>query len=116
MSIEIIRTRVPHSVLERAAAERFGDMVKAVVDLRRRIMAIGGDLHADEETLLLDDGSQQADLWGINLYPATPGDDWLEYDSMINVRPAQGNRSRGVENPTLRQEIRAVVDDLVERA
>jgi len=115
MSIEIVRKRIPPSVLERAAAERFGDMVKAVVDIRRRIMAIGGDLHADEETLLLDDGSQQADLWGVNLYPATSGDDWLEYDSMNNVRPSQGNRSRGVENPTLREAIRAVVDELVER-
>ena len=103
-------------MLERAAAEGFGDMVKAVVDIRRRVMAIGGELHADEETLLLDDGSKQADLWGINLYPATPGEDGLEYDSMINVRPAQGNRSRVVESPVLRQAIRAVVDELVEKA
>jgi hypothetical protein len=65
---------------------------------------------------LLDDGSQQADLWGINLYPAEPGDDWLEYDSMINVRPSQGNRSRGVDSPTLREVIRAIVDELVERS
>jgi len=116
MSIDIVRKRVSHAVLERAAAERFGDMVKVVVDVRRRIMAIGGDLHADEEALLLDDGSQHADLWGINLYSAEPGDNWLRYDSMINVRPSQGNRSRGVENATVREVIRAVVDELVERS
>jgi len=62
--------------------------------------------------LLLDDGSKQADLWGINLYPEETGDDWIEYDSMINVRPSQGNRSRGVEDQALREAIRQIVQSL----
>lgn len=116
MMIDIVRTPVARSALQQAAEARFGDMVKAVVDVRRRIMAIGGDLHADEEALLLDDGSRQEDLWGINLYPAEEGDDWIEYDSMINVRPSQGNRSRGVDSAELRDVLRAIVGELVQEA
>jgi len=113
MPIEIVRRPIPRSALDRLAAARFGDMVKGVVDVQRRILAIGGELHADEEALLIEDGSRQDDLWGINLYPAERGEDWIEYDSMINVRPSQGNRSRGVESSAVRQAIRAVVGELV---
>ena len=77
-------------------------------------MAIGGELHADEETVLLDQGSLQVDLWGINLYPDAPDPERLDFDSMINVRPAVGNRSRSVEDPALRARIREVVGRLVD--
>ena len=97
------------------AASRFGDMVKASVDIARGVMVLGGELHADEEALLLEDGAKQADVWGINLYPDEAGDAWIEFDSMINVRPAQGNRSRGVEDPTIQLAIRRLVDALVLR-
>jgi hypothetical protein len=73
-------------------------------------MAIGGELHSDEEALLLEDGSRQTDLWGINLYPLEPRETWIEYDSMINLRPTHGNRSRGVDDPRLREAIRTVVE------
>lgn len=95
------------------AAEQFGDMVKAVVDVERRLLAIGGELHADEEAALIDDGSRQAHLWGINLYPAEPGETWIEFDSLINVRPSQGNRSRSVDDSGLRDRIRGIVTALV---
>ena len=96
-----------------AMAPELGDMVKAVVDVERRVLAIGGEMHADEEAALLDDGSRQADLWGINLYPAEAGPDWIEFDSMINVRPSRGNRSRDVEDPSIRDAIRRVVTSLI---
>jgi len=91
-------------------------MIKAVVDVSRGIMAVGGELHSDEEAALLDDGSKQGDLWGINLYPAEPGEQWIEFDSMINVRPSQGNRTRSVEDETMRERIRLVVAALVSDA
>jgi len=97
------------------AGDRFGDMVKAVVDVARAVMALDADLHADEEAALLEDGSLQRDLWGINLYPGQAEDEWIEFDSMINVRPSVGNRSRSVEDPALRHRIRAVVAELVRR-
>ena len=94
------------------AEEQFGDWIKAVVDVSRGIIAVGGDLHADDEAALLADGSRQRDLWGINLYPEERGD-WIEFDSMINLRPSQGNRSRGVDDERIRARIREVVGSLV---
>ncbi len=88
----------------------FGDLVKAVVDVERNIMALGGELHADEEALLLDDGSLQPHLWGINLYPSEYGDaGWLEFDSMINVRPI----SRPTRSAAATERCRAAVHTAV---
>jgi uncharacterized protein DUF5674 len=115
LPFRIVRSPLARAELARLAAGQFGDMVKAVVDVARGVMAIGGELHADEEAALLDDGSRQSDLWGINLYPGAPDAEWIEFDSMINVRPAQGNRSRDVEDERLREKIRGVVAALVSR-
>jgi hypothetical protein len=91
----------------------FGDLVKAVVDVDLRVMALDGELHSDEEALLLERGSKQRDLWAINIYPDLTGDDRIEFDSMINIRPSQGNRSRGVDDPEIRALILSIVQDLV---
>jgi hypothetical protein len=102
------------TALERMAADRFGDLVKAVVDVERGIMVVDADMHADEEALLIEGGSRQRDLWGINLYPANVGTpDFIEYDSMINLRPSQGNRSRYVEDAEARAHVQALVARLV---
>ena len=114
MTIEIIRAPITRAHLSSLAEAQFGDMVKAVVDVERRVMAIGGELHSDEEAALIEDGSAQTNLWGVNLYPAEQGNAWIEFDSMINVRPSQGNRSRNVEDPVLQGRIRQVVMVLVE--
>jgi hypothetical protein len=97
------------------AKERFGDMIKGVVDLGRGILLLDADLHADQEASLLADGSQQADLWGINLYPDVAGEDWLEFDSMNNLRPSSGNRSRGVDDAATRAAIVEFVLRVVRR-
>lgn len=113
--IKTIRQPVSLGQIRAIAESTFGSLVKAVVDVKHGIMAVGGELHSDEEALLLDAGSQQDDLWGINLYPAEYGrPDWVEFDSMINVRPRQGNRSRHVEDRDLRQQIVEIVDRLVQ--
>jgi hypothetical protein len=101
--------------LRRLAAGRFGDMIKAVVDLERRLMVVDADLHADQESNLLADGSRQENLWGINLYPDLSETDWIEFDSMINLRPSFGNRSRGVDDPAIRSRIVDLVRELVSR-
>lgn len=97
------------------AQARFGDMIKGVVDLERGILLLDADLHADQEASLLADGSKQANLWGINLYPDVAGEDWLEFDSMINLRPSFGNRSRGVDDPATRAAIAAFIARVVRR-
>ena len=95
------------------ARHRFGDMVKGVVDLRRGVLLLDADMHADQEAELLAEGSAQTDLWGINLYPDVAGADWLEFDAMINLRPSWGNRSRGVDDPVTRQAIADLIASLV---
>jgi hypothetical protein len=113
MDITIIRDAVTRHELNEIAKQQFGDMVKAVVDVEQRIMAIGGELHSDEEAVLLDQGSAQKNLWGINLYPEQPVSEWIEFDSMINVRPSGGNRSRYVESAEVRETVTATVNRLV---
>ena len=95
--------------LSRMATAMFGNVVKAVVDIERDLLAVDGELHSDLEALLLEDGSRPQNLWGINLYPELQGDDFVEFDSMINMRPSQGNRSRGVEDPETRKKIIEIV-------
>ena len=97
------------------AGGRFGDMVKAVVDVKRRVMLLDADMHADQEAELLSEGAAQRDLWGINLYPDLPADAWLEFNSTINLRPSFGNRSRGVDEPATRAAIVNLVARLVRR-
>ena|SRR3989338_2328289 len=103
------------SELSALTEERFGDLVKAVIDIKRSIMAVGGEMHSDEETLLLTQGSQQEDLWGINIYPAQPDDKLIECDSMINIRPTQGNRSRDIENPEIKATVERLAQSLIKR-
>lgn len=101
--------------LKEMAKNMFGDFVKAVVDIEKNILAVDAELHADEEGLLLENGSKNENLWGINLYPDIQDDDWIEFDSMINLRPSQNNKTRGVENPEIRKKIIAIVNKLVKK-
>ena len=107
--MQILLQKISREELNHMAAATFGDMVKAVVDLDRELVALDAELHSDLEALLLQDGSKQTNLWGINLYPEVSGDDFIEFDSMINVRPSSGNRSRGVQNELTRKKIVEVV-------
>jgi hypothetical protein len=113
--MKIITQQVRLDELERMAAAMFGTMVKAVVDIDRELLAVDGELHSDLEALLIENGSKQQSLWGINLYPEMKGDDLVEFDSMINMRPSQGNRSRGVESAQLRKTIIEIVSKKVVR-
>ncbi|MGQ9645022.1 MAG: DUF5674 family protein [Thermodesulfobacteriota bacterium] len=113
MKIEIVEKAIDRTELIKIGEEGFGDLIKAVVDIEKEIMAIGGELHGDEEAILLSSGSKQENLWGINFYPQKKGEEFIEFDSVINLKPAQGNRSRGIENPQIRKRIQEIVDKLV---
>lgn len=113
MPISLIENPITVFDLHEVAKERFGDLVKAVVDIERGIMSIGGELHSDEESHLLENGSEQRNLWGINLYPSKSGEELIEFDSVINIRPSQGNRSRDVIDPIARQKIKKIVNELI---
>ncbi|MBM3248905.1 MAG: hypothetical protein FJZ10_05770 [Candidatus Omnitrophica bacterium] len=107
--MKIIKTALTLNELQEMAADSFGNLVKAVVDVDREFIAIDAELHSDLEALLLEDGSKQKNLWGVNLYPQLQKDEFIEFDSLINMRPSQGNRSRGVENQEIRRKIIAIV-------
>jgi hypothetical protein len=109
----IVSEPIESGLLREVAEAGFGDMVKAVVDVARRVIAMGGDLHADEELVLLERGSSQTDLWGINIYPDKARSERVEFDSMINIRPRQKNRSRFVEDSETRELIVTIVDYLI---
>ena len=100
--------------LRHMAENMFDNLIKADVDIAQRIIVVDADLHADIEQFMLDNGSNQDDLWGINLYPdkfGTP--DFIEFDSIINIRPRQGNRSRCVEDASIRDQIIKIVGEVV---
>jgi hypothetical protein len=110
MTMHIVEKPISREELKKIAAERFGDLVKAVVDIEQEKIAIGGELHADMETLLMEtEGTKREHAWGINLYPDATGADFIEYDSLINLKPSFGNRTRDVEDPKIREVIEAIV-------
>lgn len=111
--MKLIDTKIRKAELAEIAKERFGDMVKAVVDIELGIMVAGGELHADEEAMLLERGSKQENLWGINIYVDKTKNERIEFDSMINIRPRQNNRSRDVLDKVIRGKIVVVVNNLV---
>lgn len=116
MQAKIIKQRVNKAELLPLELKGHIALVKAVVDIKRGIMVAGVSMHSDAETLLLEQGSEQEDLWGINLYLKKSYDEWIEYDSMINLRPWQDNDSRGVDDPAIRQKIREIVNLLVKES
>ncbi|MEZ4729381.1 MAG: DUF5674 family protein [Caldilineaceae bacterium] len=89
---------------------QYKDMIKIVIDIRRRVLAGGGEMHADCEDILLDAGSEQDDLWGANWYPA---DQRIEFESLINIRPRLGNRSLIIQSETIRQQVESVTRQIL---
>ncbi|MBL7198433.1 MAG: hypothetical protein ISS47_10100 [Candidatus Omnitrophica bacterium] len=113
--MKIIRKTLAIDQLRQMAANTFVSMVKAVADIDRELIALDAELHSDLEALLLEAGSKQKNLWGINLYPQAKQDEFIEFDSVINMRPSQGNRSRGVEDTRMREKIREIVAKRIKR-
>ncbi|MEK7630466.1 MAG: DUF5674 family protein [Patescibacteria group bacterium] len=114
MEIQIIKKTITKAELVRMAHEGFGELVKAVVDIEQGIMAIGGGLHADEEVVLTEqEHSKREHTWGINIYPEKSCSEFIEFDSMINLKPWLNNRSRGVEDATIREKIKSIVHTLI---
>ena len=109
--MQILQQPISRAELRTLAENTFGDMIKCVADVKRGLLALDADLHADLERMLLDEGSAQENLWGFNLWVEEEGDDFIEYDSLINIRSWQGNSSRDV----LDQEVRGKIENIVEK-
>ncbi len=113
LDIVITDRRLDRAELARLVQDRFGSMVKFVADIRRQVMAVGGELHADGERLLLEHGSAQDDLWGANYYPGRGAADCVQFTALMNVRPARGNRSMEIEDPAVREAVRQLASHVL---
>lgn len=114
METKIVKDKITREELRSLAHEQYGDLVKAVVDVTEGIMGVGGELHVDIQSLLMEKEHSQGDTtWGINLYVDKTGDDFIEFDSMVNLKPMSGNRTRGVESDEIQKTIREIVGRLV---
>jgi len=114
--MKIVEKNITLDELEKMSQKMFGNLIKAVVDIERGIMAVDAELHSDEEAILLENGSQQKNIWGINIYPEFfAKDDFIEFDSMINLRPSQNNRGRGVDDPEIRKKIVEITNKLISK-
>lgn len=115
MAVEIIKKKITKGELEDITKENYGDMTKGVVDIEKEIIALGGELHADANEVLIEkENSKQENLWGINIYPKKLKHEWIEFDSLINIRPSANNRSTGIENPEIKEKIRKIVNSLID--
>ncbi len=114
MQIQSRKEPISREYLKAIMKEYAGDFVKAVVDVHQGIMAIGGEFHSDEEVMLMEqEKSARENTWGINLWPEKNGEDFIEFDSMINLKPSYGNRTRGVEDLKIQEKIRMIVATLI---
>ncbi len=102
---------------ERATKEQINEMldtlnsyIKLAVDIEKGILAGGGELHADCEAILLENGSRQIDIWGADWYPLTQE---VGYESLINIRPRQNNRSMEIQDPVIRTRVAQIVEQLL---
>lgn len=112
-SMEILKDKISREELKAMAPNFFGDMVKAVADVRLGLIAINAELHADLEKMLLENGSSLEDLWGFNLMPDEMSEDFIEYDSMMNIRSWQNNPTKEVLNPDVRKAIVDIVNRFI---
>lgn len=113
--MEILGKVITVDKLKSIAENGFGEMVKAVVDVDLEVIAIDAELHSDLEAFCLERDSKQKSLWGINYYPEMEGEDFIEFDSMINIRPSQGNNSRGVEDESIHKRIIEITNKWIKR-
>jgi hypothetical protein len=113
MNIKIISKPITKAEALEIAKEFYVDMVKGVADLEKEIIALGGEYHIDANNVLIDNSSIQKNLWGFNIYPKKKGNNWIEYTSLINIRPTANNKSMEVEDKKIRLAIKKIIDKLV---
>ena len=111
--MRIVEENISIDELKEMSSKMFGNLVKAVVDVEKNILVVDAELHSDQEAFLLESGSKQENLWGINIYPELSKEERIEFDSMINLRPSQGNSSRGVGNEEIQKKILDIVNSKI---
>ena len=113
MNIKIVEDHISVDELKELAKEFYVSMVKGVVDIERKIVAFGGEYHMDSNVMLLEHGSKQGDVWGFNIYPDKLRDSWIEYVSLINIRPQANNRDMEVQDADIRAKMQRIIDSKI---
>jgi len=114
--MQIVKDKIEIAELKEMSKKMFGSLVKAMVDIEKEIIAVDAPMYADLLELLIEqENSESKTLWGINIYPEKTGEDFIEFDSMMNLKPGLGNGTRGVENKETRDIIIKIVDKLVKK-
>ena len=114
--MEIIKDKIEISELKKMSEKMFGGLVKAMVDVEKNIIAVDAPMHADLlELLIEEEKAESKNLWGINIYPEKVGEDFIEFDSMMNLKPGLGNKTRGVESEETRKKIIEIVEKLIKK-
>ena len=109
MSIKIIDKKITEIELREIAKDFYTDMIKGVVDIDQGILVMGGEYHMDANMVIIENGSKQQNIWGFNWYFDRTGDERIEYISLINIRPAQGNRTMEVQDASLCNAMKIVI-------
>ncbi len=105
--------KVDIAELKEMAQKMFGSLVKGMVDVEKEIMAVDAPMHSDLlEFLMKEENCNPKDVWGINIYPEKSGEDFIEFDSVMNLKPAFNNKSRGIEDAEIREKIIKIVQKL----
>ena len=113
MNIRIVDRSISPKELKALAQEYYGDLIKGVVDIKRELVALGGEMHADAEEILLKDGSKQSDLWGFNILLDKAKEECLMYESFINIRPRDNNKNLEVQDPKIREKMKRIIFEKV---
>lgn len=114
--MKIVKDKIEIAELKEMSKKMFEELVKVVVDIEKGIMAVDAPLHVDEEQLLMEEeSSEPRNLWGINIWPNKNKDEFIEFDSMINIKPGWNNRTRGVDSSEIREKIIDIVNKLIKK-
>ena len=112
--MKIVKDKIEIVEIKEMAKRMYENLVKTVVDIEKEIIAMNAEMHVDLEQLLIEqENSEPKNLWGINIHPDFKGEKFIEFDSMINLKPGLGNRTRGIDNIEIRNKIIKIVTKLV---
>ena len=113
MNIKILKEPITRVEAIEIGKEFYKEMVKGVVDIQKEIVVIGGEYHVDANEVLMENGSLQSDVWGFNVYLNRPQDAWIEYTSLITIRPLANNRTMTVEDENIRQAMKKIIQKFI---
>lgn len=115
MNIKVVKDEISLAEVKEIAKEFYGNMIKGVIDVKNEIIALGGEYHMDANMVLTEQGSKQVNIWGFNLRLEKKEEEWIEYTSLINIRPNQGNREMELQDKNLRKKIKEIINKKIKK-